>query len=241
MVLPSNNKDLFVILTNHKYAKWATSFVNVIRNVENMSKIACLTVGNIQPEDILSLQNACTMVLPSTTNENWPSPHWYKLRMFVEPVFRQFERVRYADVDHAVKHGGIDWDAWVGTPSEPVGILYGGCNVNGGRMREFKEITNDIKHQFPASEYDLKGECLTTRVMVMETKYLPPVREMKKRVTKLQQEYPPSVFKYHEQGFIQMLFWNNTHYLKKNPSGLKHLYHMKCQVDKHGQCKPEQR
>mmetsp|Transcript_10994 Transcript_10994/g.12993 ORF Transcript_10994/g.12993 Transcript_10994/m.12993 type:complete len:353 (-) Transcript_10994:41-1099(-) len=185
---------------------------------------------------------------------------WYKLLMLTHPYFRKFRTVRYIDVDHLV-HSPIDWNLWltVNTTTttttdkghaKAAALLGKGepCNLAGGRYREFKRIRKNLKLRqlLPLTDRDVNKECLSARMMVfqMDTEFFqslyPPTR-MLSHIENLLEQFPPrDEFRFKEQSFLQIVFWNQTFYLDgiTFQTQMEHLYHQRCWMGRSNQCTP---
>jgi len=186
---------------------------------------------------------------------------WYKLLMLTHPYFRKFRTVRYIDVDHIIL-SPIDWKQWVTVNTTTTttdkghakaAALLGNCEPcgkPGGRWREFNRLRirgrQNLKLQqlIPQSDRDRNKECLSARMMAfqMDTEFFqrlyPPTRMLSHFENLLEQFPPKEDFRFKEQSFLQMVFWNHTFYLDgiTFQTQIKHLYHMRCRQGKSQQC-----
>ena len=229
-------KEVLVMLTSHKYALWTLDCLASLEATAPGTNTACLVVGDLSNDTRERMHKACGRVIYSPEKKGWPTAHWHKLRMLTDPYFRRFERVRYLDSDHYVREAP-DWSKWVATPEKPVGMMCLGCSAKNGRLREFTKELPDYK----ASDADKRGVCCSTRIMVFEMSHLDDVETMTKTVDDLLLLHPPKTYKYWEQGFLQLLFWDDTTYLGDLGGKIEHFYHLKCRQNKVGQCREESR
>jgi len=66
---------------------------------------------------------------------------------------------------------------------------------------------------------------------------MPSSEEMVARIdTLLSTNFPPKAFRFWEQGFLQLLFWNDTQYLNAGFGEIHHMYHVQCKIGSTGQC-----
>mmetsp|Transcript_14023 Transcript_14023/g.30461 ORF Transcript_14023/g.30461 Transcript_14023/m.30461 type:complete len:343 (-) Transcript_14023:276-1304(-) len=243
--------EALLILSDHKYVLWAVSLLKSLRAIENESHgnmtTYCILVANITETNRNELSGFCTFIVNAQDEQKYlPRPllqdkstttHWYKLLMLTHPMFRSVKLLRYMDVDHVV-HSAPNWMAWAPRDNNsPVAMMAGDCLSSTGRFREFKMMNDKLKGLLPKLEFDASGRCLSTRIMALRMDRLLPYPSMMEQIDKFLEEFPPKYYAYWEQGFLQLLFWNNTYYLDDFEE-IEHLYHIKCRLGPTQQCLP---
>ena len=231
------------ILTDHRYAKWALRMLTALIAFNSRDgapfDTVCLHEGPLAAADFAALQHLCTATVALDPIPG-RSVRWQKPVIFYDPVFRKYDRVVYMDSDFVVS-GPPRFEDLALPPGDTIAIKAGVCGGTPrgpGRYREFfPRFHAALAADFPRNAADRANVCMSTSLWVVDVHGLPAPAAMRRRVDRLWRRFPLAMYVTGgEQGFIQLLFWNETAPLHVEGPAFRHLYRFQCRLDAERQC-----